>query len=251
MSTCNWGYGPQDHGNLPLGHDRDCERPGEACKTCTAGTSITVLRSNWESRWSDEPSGPWEKSLCASTSERTGNLHDLHNRGIDHLVHVQLWKRSAEQSGPWETASAPRQGYRATVVLVRTGHDAEHHGPEEKRREYSANCIVTSKTSRVLPPLSTTKADSQGNTTRGATYPASQPLHMPLPKKDDERRTVLLVHTDQDAEHLEHADRRKEHSVKFRHWENAATHMPLPKSAMSAASSQDNRFIPAEMPVLA
>ena len=30
-------------------------------------------------------------------------------------------------------------------------------------------CIVTSKTSRVLPPLSTTKADNQGNTTRGAT----------------------------------------------------------------------------------
>ena len=37
-----------------------------SCTTGTTGTSITVLRSNWESRWSDEQSGPWE-SLCTST----------------------------------------------------------------------------------------------------------------------------------------------------------------------------------------
>ena len=38
------------------------------------------------------------KSLCTSTCERTGNLHDIHNRCIDHIVHVQLWKHGPQSS---------------------------------------------------------------------------------------------------------------------------------------------------------
>ena len=41
-----------------------------------------------------------------------------------------------------------------------------------------------------------------------------------IAENDEERRTVLLVHTDQDAEHLEHVEDRKEHSVKYRHPQN-------------------------------
>ena len=38
---------------------------------------------------------------------------------------------------------------RKIVLLVQTGHDAEHLGPANDRKEHSARSIVTSKTSQL------------------------------------------------------------------------------------------------------
>ena len=43
-------------------------------------------------------------------------------------------------------ATAGIDGERVTVFLVHTGPDAEHLGPDDKKRKYSARC-VTHKTS--------------------------------------------------------------------------------------------------------
>ena len=152
---------------------------------------------------------------------RAGDLRFPPNstRGIDHLVQEQLRdSRSAEQSGPWETASAPRQEYRVTVILVRTGHDAEHHEPEE-RREHSAKCTVISKTSRVLPTLSTTRRPTIKGTHRGVQRnQETKHAHAIADKRRRARpqtgsKNVLVVHTGHDAEHLRPGDDRKEHSA--------------------------------------
>ena len=73
-------------------------------------------------------------------------------------------------------------------------------------------CIVTSKTSRVLPPVSTTRPSTKGTQRGVQRNQQNSPAHA-IAEEDDERRTVLNVHTNQDAKHLEHADHRKEYSV--------------------------------------
>ena len=58
--------------------------------------------------------------------------------------------------------SATTGMHRLTVLLVQTGHDVAHLGPDDGNREYSVGCFVTSKTSRVLPLLSATKGTHRG-----------------------------------------------------------------------------------------
>ena len=50
-----------------------------------------------------------DTSLRHDREDDDWNLHDMHDRRIGNRLHVQ-W--SAEQFGPWEQASAPRQGCR-------------------------------------------------------------------------------------------------------------------------------------------
>ena len=69
--------------------------------------------------------------------------------------------------------------YCVTVLLVHTGHDAEHLGPGVDRREHNARCTTTSKTSIAGRPLSlstTSAARKRGGTRR----PPLPPL-LPLP----------------------------------------------------------------------
>ena len=48
---------------------------------------------------------------------------------------------------------------RATVLLVHTGHDAEHLGPDDHRREHCVNSILSREAARNMPlPMSTTSA---------------------------------------------------------------------------------------------
>ena len=75
--------------------------------------------------------------------------------------------------------------YHVTVLLVHTGHDVEHLGPGNNRREHGTRSIITSKTNFAHATA----------------------------RNDDERATVLLEHISQDAAHLGPALRRED-SVK-------------------------------------
>ena len=136
---------------------------------------------------------------CTPRATTWKNLHDVHTRDIDHLVHelqletnygllnsktmgiglctmtgksttdekLQLWKiHSFLQSEP----QAPCH---INVPLVHTGHDVEHLRPDDRREKYSARCSNTRKTNQA-------HATAMVNN----------------------ERTVLLVHNGHDAEHL-------------------------------------------------
>ena len=92
----------------------------------------------------------------------------------------------------------------ATVLLVHTGHDAEHHGPANQGRENSARCIETMNMLLQLSSWSiSAKMTSilglptrEENTAKGALSPSSRsacPPRQPLPpllflpEEDDER----------------------------------------------------------------
>ena len=79
----------------------------------------------------------------------------------------------------------------AAVLLDHTGHDAEHLGPDDTRRDHNARYIVTSKTSTASEPLSlstTSAARKRGGTRR----PPLPPL-LPLPLGRRCRRGCLVA----------------------------------------------------------
>ena len=122
-----------------------------------------------------------------------------------------------------------------------TGHDAQHLGLDNNKREHSARSIVTSKTSQLQNCASGPYRPARGPADNQREHKASREtrktsLAHATARIDDERAIVLLVHTGQDARHLRQADRRREHSA----WRNitrktSIASMPLPLSTTSAA----------------
>ena len=67
----------------------------------------------------------------------------------------------------------------AAVLLDHTGHNAKHRGPDDARREHNARYIVTSKTSTASEPLSLSTT-SAARKKRGTRRPPLPPF-LPLP----------------------------------------------------------------------
>ena len=85
-----------------------------------------------------------------------------------------------------------------------------------QRHEHRGRTACRMKRSTHLAACLPTNA---ANTARTASYQQNQPCTCHC--RTRRRATyVLLVHTNQDAEHLEHVDHRREHSVQYRHPEN-------------------------------
>ena len=99
-----------------------------------------------------------------------------------------------------------QQNQRKTVPLGRTGHDAEHLGPDDNEQEHCGRKI--SKTSLACA--------TAGN---------------------DDVRTVVLVHTVHVAEQLSPADKRREYSESTK-TAKPAMDRPLPLSTTSAATRE-------------
>ena len=130
-----------------------------------------------------------------------------------------------------ETTTA---SHHVTGHLVHTGHDAEHLGPDDDRKDHSARREVPARPTMHMPlPESTTSVaaisqntvllvhtghddehlrpgDDEEKTARGASQPA---------KPSTARNTVLHVHTNHDAWKLRPADERRS---------KPARNMPLP-----------------------
>ena len=114
---------------------------------------------------------PWP-CACAQGPTNKSKLHETcstpHNRNIDHPARAATAKSrwSSDKVGPWRAVFAARKGSRRparncihsftpgntdiTVLLNHTGHDAAHHGPDEREEEHSARCKVTTKTASVV-----------------------------------------------------------------------------------------------------
>ena len=131
-------HGHQDHVDQPLRNDRDVDDLHvRTCTTAQQGHQPRCQRTG-ESQWFSEQQDHGDQPLRKDRDvDDLWNSHDLHNRGIDRLVHVQLVNHdgptnsvdhgtskqghgspcqatgesllSDEKSGPWEPASAPRQ----------------------------------------------------------------------------------------------------------------------------------------------
>ena len=145
--------------------------------------------------------------------EQLGNLYGLLNSktmGID----LRTATGKIDDLRGTATAENPQFSVRRHVplLLVLTGRDDKHLGLEDNKKEYSARCIVTSKTSPLrncqsVPYRPRCRAsgpdDNEGNSARSSVTSETSCAHATA-RNDDEctKRTVLLVHIGHDAAHL-------------------------------------------------
>ena len=131
------------------------------------------------------------------------NLQHQHKEDIDHLATNCICGISRVRRTVWTMGNrlcVTTGKYHVTVLLVHTGHDAEHLGPGDKRWEYKTRSIVTSSTN----------------------------LAHATARIDDALIAVLPTREEHDAEHLRPDDNRREHSANCTP-AKPGTNVPLPR----------------------
>ena len=157
--SSNWGISwsnkSLDRETQPLRNDR------MNCTTCATGTSTTmsgIQETLWSRTSQDHGRPPLRQDRETRTisnqghrphvQEQLGNLYGLLNSktmGID----LRTATGKIDDLRGAATAENPQFSARrhVTFLLVHTGRDDKHLGPEDNKKEYSARCTVTSKTS--------------------------------------------------------------------------------------------------------
>ena len=228
LNRCNCGSTTMFSTTAPVelappaqqGHRSPCPRA-----TAESPWSTRPWGSASASRQGSQPARPAQQGPrppCTATlsHDGKGNSHDLQNRRIDHLVNVQL----RNLDGPTnsldhvisQSATTRIDEEPENVLLVKTGHDAEHHGACQSGKRHIATCKVPAKPVLYMPLPETMGGkvilvhtmmrsiwacrEHKEHNAR-CTQTAIPALHMPLSKKKTASRhiTVLLVHTSHDA----------------------------------------------------
>ena len=167
---------------------------------CNKGHRSPCRRRTGEPRWSDEQSGSWEstsaprrvnepRSCTTCTTATSITVSSNWGKSV-------VWKTTGNCLCATTGVNMTLVSCLGTVLLVHTGHDAEHQGPDDNRKEHSARCIATSITSTAQ----------------------------------------ITVHTNHKAWKLRLADDRLEHSVGSTETRKPARNVPLSMSTTSAAA---------------
>ena len=130
-----------------------------ACHELDHPCSAQTLSEVWERSELLNEMQLWEHD-CLLHDRHLWNSHDQQNKNIDHLDVEQLGKLcgllNSQDHGisaipalhmPLPETTMKTASRHVTGLLVHTGHDAEHLGPDDNRREHDARSITASNTS--------------------------------------------------------------------------------------------------------
>ena len=120
------------------------------------------------------------------------NLQYQHEEDIDHLATncncgITRVRRTVWTMGNGLCAMTGK--YHVTVLLVHTGHDVEHLGPGNNRKEHSTRSIITSKTK--LAHATDRNDDERGHITGNSVASIDVQSHVHQEKKGAEQNVLF------------------------------------------------------------